>query len=324
MSTRPSKRQRTKNVDEPKKHSEIWRPDGNVVLQAEDTQFRVHWSVLALHSSVFSDMQDLPQPADQPTVEGCPVVNLPDEAGDVEILLTVLYSPMFLCKKSLPLSVIGALLRLGRKYDFKDFFDSAVGRLVYEFPSTLELLDKLEFDYTLIDWYEGMIFDVIALAQDNKIMTVLPCAYINAIEYYSTEQLFNGVENQNGTQSRLPLSDSSKCVAAHIKLLNQQFQPGYTFGWVVDWKFARCTDSAKCRELRASVPSMLANNRRRPRLALTLRWDPWKWTDANERLKFCKVCSRHLEASFKAGREKMWEELPGFFDLAPWAELKND
>ncbi|KAK7025109.1 BTB domain-containing protein [Favolaschia claudopus] len=322
MSTRPSKRQRTKNVDEPKKHSEIWRPDGNVVLQAEDTQFRVHWSVLALHSSVFSDMQDLPQPADQPTVEGCPVVNLSDDAGDVEILLTVLYSPMFLCKKSLPLPVIGALLRLGRKYDFKDFFDSAVGRLVYEFPSTLELLDKLDFDYTVIDWYDGMIFDVIALAQENKIMTVLPCACINAIEFYSTEQLFNGVENQNGTQSRLPSSDLSKYVTAKIKLLNQQFQPGYTFGWVVDPKFSRCTDSAKCKELRANVPKLLADTTWKFRFAP--RWNLWKWRVANKNSKFCKVCGPHVEESFKAGREKMWEELPGFFDLPPWAELKNE
>jgi hypothetical protein len=63
------------------------------VLQAGNTQFRVHWSVLALHSSVFSGMQGLPQRDDQLTVEGCPVVELSDDPQDVEYLLKALYIP---------------------------------------------------------------------------------------------------------------------------------------------------------------------------------------------------------------------------------------
>ncbi|KAF8208156.1 hypothetical protein K438DRAFT_1468773, partial [Mycena galopus ATCC 62051] len=63
--------------------SETWRRDGNVVLQAANIQFRVHWSVLAQHSSVFRDIEELPQPPDQPTVDGCPVVELYDDPNDV-------------------------------------------------------------------------------------------------------------------------------------------------------------------------------------------------------------------------------------------------
>ncbi|KAJ7935112.1 hypothetical protein B0H13DRAFT_1474520, partial [Mycena leptocephala] len=61
--------------------------DGSVVLQAENTQFRVHWSILSIHSSVFHDMQGLPQPPDQDSIEGCPVVQLSDLAADVEHIL---------------------------------------------------------------------------------------------------------------------------------------------------------------------------------------------------------------------------------------------
>jgi capsid portal protein len=87
----PAKRQRT-DEDEPITRSDIWYEDGSVVLQARNTQFRVHWGVLAQHSSFFRDMQKLPQPPDQPNADGCPIVELQDEVADVEHLLRALYS----------------------------------------------------------------------------------------------------------------------------------------------------------------------------------------------------------------------------------------
>ncbi|KAJ7307096.1 hypothetical protein DFH08DRAFT_901219 [Mycena albidolilacea] len=60
MPSPPAKRQRT--GDKPITRSKMWHRDGSVVLQAGNTQFRVHWGVLALHSSVFHDMEERPQP----------------------------------------------------------------------------------------------------------------------------------------------------------------------------------------------------------------------------------------------------------------------
>jgi hypothetical protein len=73
--------------------SEIWYSDGSLILQVENTQFRVHWSVLALNSSFFRNLQGLPQPPDQPRVEGCPIIELHDSLEDVEYLLKALYNP---------------------------------------------------------------------------------------------------------------------------------------------------------------------------------------------------------------------------------------
>ncbi|KAJ6519034.1 hypothetical protein C8R45DRAFT_950061 [Mycena sanguinolenta] len=135
----PTKRQRTESA--PITRSKMWIDDGNVVLVASQTQFRVHLSVLARNSSAFRDMQGLPQPPDEPTIDGCPVVVLPDDPQDIEHLLNVLYTPTFLHREKLPFPVIGALIRLGRKYNFKDLFDAAVARLMAEFPTTLEAHD---------------------------------------------------------------------------------------------------------------------------------------------------------------------------------------
>ncbi|KAF8216746.1 hypothetical protein K438DRAFT_1558240 [Mycena galopus ATCC 62051] len=167
--------------------SETWFRDGNVVLQAASMQFRVHWGVLARHSSVFCDhdMQGLPQPPGQPSVDGCPVIKLSDAPDDVEHLLKVLYSPTFLKQSALPLPIIGALIRLGRKYDFQDLFHSAVTHLTSEYPATLEEYDAMSDDFKTIEWYPGVSFDIISLASENNILSVLPCACYCLVRAFS-------------------------------------------------------------------------------------------------------------------------------------------
>jgi hypothetical protein len=86
--------ERQRLADAPPTRSTIWYKDGSVIFQAEKTQFRVHWSVLSENSAFFAGLEGLPQPNDQPTVDGCPLVELSDDAVvDVEYLLKALYTP---------------------------------------------------------------------------------------------------------------------------------------------------------------------------------------------------------------------------------------
>jgi len=74
------------------KSAEFWFHDGSVVLQAQSTQFRVHMTVLSLHSTVFRDMFSMPQPAEaELTIEGCPIVHVSDTAQDVGFMFHTLY-----------------------------------------------------------------------------------------------------------------------------------------------------------------------------------------------------------------------------------------
>ena len=85
------------------KHPTLWFDDGNVVLIAENTGFRVYRGVLAKHSEIFRDMFLLPHPdselAIEDTYDGCPIVRMAeDEAHEWEVVLGVLYT-MSQCRR---------------------------------------------------------------------------------------------------------------------------------------------------------------------------------------------------------------------------------
>lgn len=78
-------------VDLIKRSPRFWFDDGSVVLQAENTQFRVHQTLLSLHSEIMKSCFSCPQPQDAEGLEGCPVVRLPDSALDIDNLCALLY-----------------------------------------------------------------------------------------------------------------------------------------------------------------------------------------------------------------------------------------
>ena len=72
----------------------IWFEDGNVVVIAQTTGFRVHKSLLSRQSDVFRDVFDMPAPpaADESQqVYGCSMVRVHDTSYDMRELLKVIY-----------------------------------------------------------------------------------------------------------------------------------------------------------------------------------------------------------------------------------------
>ncbi|KAF7377619.1 BTB domain-containing protein [Mycena sanguinolenta] len=189
----PAKRQRT---EEELTRSDIWHDDGSVVLLVESTLFRVHWGVICLHSTFFRDMRDLPQPADQPNIEGCPVIELHDSLEDVEHLLHALHNTLVFNKEKLSFPFIAAMVRMGRKYDFKNLLEAAMQRLQEEHPVTLEkhetflqraIAESRYIPHTIVD-QPGLVFDMLTLVRENNLFTLLPSAYFRAIFHHSKNQ----------------------------------------------------------------------------------------------------------------------------------------
>ncbi|KAJ6519047.1 hypothetical protein C8R45DRAFT_885299 [Mycena sanguinolenta] len=287
--------------------SELWFSDGSVVLQAQTTQFRVHLGVLPKHSSIFRDMQALPQPPDEPTFEGCPIVRLLDDPTDLEYVLNTLYDPAFLAQKTLPLEAVGAFIRLGRKYDFRALVDSAVARIAAVCPRTLEEYDALNSSNTQhIEMYPGIEVDMLALVSENGIMSALPSACYRALQPWKyIGDLFDGTLREDGTQAYFSQIDLRRCTIGHEKLSRQQFE---TRTWEVD----NCASPTRCRNGRQGIREALD------------QYLVYALVTGVKSAQLCAVCSQHVTESMTAGRKKIWEELPLMFDLPPWDQLKND
>ncbi|KAJ6542621.1 hypothetical protein B0H19DRAFT_1267860 [Mycena capillaripes] len=208
--------------------SDIWHDDGSVVLQAETTQFRVHWGVLSLHSTFFRDMRDLPQPADQPSLEECPAIELHDSAADVKHLLHALYNQLIFSEETtLPLPFIAAIVRMGRKYDFKNLLAAAVQRLTHENPQTLEeyerttvlLENRIGYSATQIVPNSGLIFDMVTLARENDFLAALPCAYFRLIRRCNDKTILDGIPQNHGPPITLSSLDQRLCIIGSKKLI---------------------------------------------------------------------------------------------------------
>ena len=66
--------------------------DANLIIRSSDLiDFRVHKSVLTMVSPFFEDMLSLPQPSDGESVDGLPVVRLPEDSELLNSLLSKLY-----------------------------------------------------------------------------------------------------------------------------------------------------------------------------------------------------------------------------------------
>ncbi|KAF8216636.1 hypothetical protein K438DRAFT_1703693 [Mycena galopus ATCC 62051] len=317
MTSRPAKRQRPEAAIITR--SEIWHTDGNVVLQAQDMQFRVHWGILTQNSSFFRDLQALPQPPEQLTVDGCAVLELQlDAVEDVKLLLATLYNPTALFQQVIPFALVAALVRLGRKYDFRNLMDAAVQLLMDEHPTTLkeflELSKTHPYHPKRITYHRGFELDMLDLARENNILSALPCAYYRMLTRYSQNQLLDGIPRSDRTLTSLAPSTLRQCIVGREKIIFKQMQPGHTLGWLWEWEYdADCYTRSKCHAYRKVL------------IQKYFQFVGVRAFGPVEKMKprFCHPCFHHIEELMNMAQRKMWEDLPAFFDLPPWGELKN-
>ena len=70
---------------------ELWYDDGNIVIQAQTSLFRVYAGILSKHSPIFKDLLTLPKPSRLGRYEDCPLIKLDrDKAEDVQDFLFAL------------------------------------------------------------------------------------------------------------------------------------------------------------------------------------------------------------------------------------------
>ncbi|KAJ6584598.1 hypothetical protein B0H19DRAFT_1105694 [Mycena capillaripes] len=302
--------------------SEIWMPYGNIILQAESTQFRVNRDILARHSPVFQDLFLLPQPPNEETLEGCPIVQLSDSAVDVQLLLTAFYNP-YHHKDSQPFNLVACMLRLGRKYEMSSFKNDAVSRIHHDFPSRLSTWDRRSATgfFEKIQHTNGVLIDLLNLAYETGIYTSIPALAFRCLHVYSLERLFEGVKREDGSSAIIP--DGTKVTLALALERIQLFQRT-NLTWLKEDNVipsTSCKSRTKCVKEQALMARIECQDRK---VDLTYTLDPWRkfgpvgWTN-----RLCAACEEAAKVPYDAGRKKAWNLLPTFFGLPGWNELKD-
>lgn len=315
----PTKRRKTSNEEDANGvispiQSDIWFDDGSVILQAESTQFRVHRTMLARHSSVFRDIFHGPQPHDESLIEGCPIIPLSDSAEDIRLALIALYDGGgYHSRRALRFPVVAAMLRIGKKYKLNHLHDEAITRLQSEFPSTLENWEVMSPEYTHIVLQKGILFDIVNLATECGVWSIFPAAYYLCVQ--DLDPLLSGEQRDDGTVARLPFSIQKACILGREKILIAQAE--HTLGWLDDEEISdRCENPMAC--ARACLEISRCIWKPMPDVSRGLE----KWSDVKTD-GLCRSCREDAKEIHQDGRQKMWEMLPSFFDLPDWEELKG-
>ncbi|EPQ50685.1 hypothetical protein GLOTRDRAFT_133788 [Gloeophyllum trabeum ATCC 11539] len=187
-----------------RRHSELWYPDGNVVVVSKNIAFRIYGGLLARHSPIFKDMLSLNQPADAEKIAGCPIVRLADQPEDLESLFLALYERRFFkSTEATPMTTLLGILRLADKYCIDDLKEEARKELSSHFPKT----SLAEWERTrptrqkLLTDSPGIIIPVVMMALQLRLdvyhLALYECCQLPIAD------LFRGFTHSDGTVEQL-------------------------------------------------------------------------------------------------------------------------
>ncbi|KZT29590.1 hypothetical protein NEOLEDRAFT_1128399 [Neolentinus lepideus HHB14362 ss-1] len=337
--------------------TDIWFSDGNTMLIAGRARFKVHSSQLERHSEVFRDMFALPQPPCQETIDGCLPVVLYDSPSDLLFLLRALYDGLYFMKATAhDFQVISAVLRLSTKYFIEHLRRHCISRLETDWPSTLAGWDhreKLATDpksgrYNPRELYAHPIL-VINLSTELGIDHLLPAAYYDLCRY-GPSKIATGVPASN-CYPPPPIEEETADLDQPLLLTTRQLlstflgrEAGqkYITTFIQDELTHREAASAcssapnvsssshPCLEsfyfiqlnILRSVGGIAAGRDGDPLFTLAQAVEMLSRTDFSDGvnqcgLRICNACRAEFVVSVNKCRQKVWDEIPRWFGLAP-------
>ncbi|KAJ6509165.1 hypothetical protein C8R47DRAFT_1191489 [Mycena vitilis] len=320
--------------NQPHRVQELWFEDGNIVIQAENSQYRVFRGMLAARSPVFQDMLSLPQPPETELVDGCPFVRLPDRALEprhpvsTSDLRSFTRHVRFFAPYPAPTdfdTVVGCL-RLGHKYSVDYIFRRALIHLSSEYNMTLDDSDAACDDgcpiYKKSSW--TMVAPsrhhtlVIQLAREVNAPWILPLSFYNLAVNgtHMVMDIFHGALYK-GSPVNISEEDQKSFLVGHaIQMASclKDIPRFLTEPHVIDG----CATPTDCiGERLAKFGEFMDDSA--PATSFPL--DVWK-EDEWESVSLCHVCLVELKKTHQAARQAFWDKLPKIYGLPPWEDLE--
>ncbi|KAJ7021981.1 hypothetical protein C8F04DRAFT_1139453 [Mycena alexandri] len=155
--------------------SDIWFDDGNIILQADNTQFRVYKGSLYHFSEVLKTAME--NMGDSKGAEGCPLLFLSDSTVELGYVLRALFYRSYPDNTPIAFDVNVAFLRLGRKYEMKPLYDSAQTRITKAFPSSVEEYYPTDLLNFITERRGNIAAESIVIARELELRHLLPAAF---------------------------------------------------------------------------------------------------------------------------------------------------
>ncbi|PPQ96598.1 hypothetical protein CVT26_010753 [Gymnopilus dilepis] len=307
--------------------SKYWFDDGNIILQAEKTQFRVHRSLLSNQSVVFRDMFSMPQPvALDPLVDGCPVVFLSDKVNDLGLVMAVFYDnfKVYNLKELMPFPLLTAILRIGKKYQIEHFQAEGLERLRSEFPKDLDAWDVSVANLVLLEEVEDSLENIINLAHELSIYSILPGAYVSYLSLVKMDEIIQGrkindSEGGGGDTEVKPLRLNERALLQCLKGRDGLIRKFLDVikSWLSQPSLIlspQCNQATVCPSIAAkAILNLPVMN-----FAYVSVLDPQDWDKPRY---LCPQCHLSLGEAFNKARREIWADLPSYFGLPKWDEL---
>ncbi|KAJ7468231.1 hypothetical protein B0H11DRAFT_2045975 [Mycena galericulata] len=285
--------------------TDVWYEDGTVVLQAENTLFRVKQEILAHQSSKFREvLANLnAQPASEGTYDGCPIVAVEASPRHVEQFLLTIHDAGYLMRNPSPvdsMATLSGLLHLANAYRVKFIAEQMFSMLVTIYPPTLDAWLSREFPPGFGE-LQGDDFLVLKIEDmgrfDARFFTGVfyECCRYPLADIISAEMLHD---------------DQQRCLLAITMFNEPEVLPTLTSRYDV-YSFLlegarRCQSRAQCDAGRLDWIETNGFPAFGDVFSTPFEWD---------KIVLCDLCRDSAKESYDAGRARLWKDLPSFFDL---------
>jgi hypothetical protein len=198
--------------------------------------------------------------------------------------------------------IVAGILRVSTKYDVQYLRQRAISFLTEAYPSTLDAWDRRELTRK-ISGIEHTPFAALQLVEEFGISQALP-AVLYCCSMRPIDEILDGSRVEIGTANR------RTCLIAKQKL--EEAQRKRVFAFLGAYQVTACSNPSTCNTRRLEWSARMGLNPKP--LARTFDW-------INFSIYVCRNCLTFSRASFDEARQKLWEELPGFFNLPSWTQL---
>ncbi|GJE90723.1 hypothetical protein PsYK624_068670 [Phanerochaete sordida] len=301
---------------DPSVSPDLWFDDGNVVLQAENTLFRVYECMLVAQSSVFASIVDTAK-AEEQMHGNYPLVQVDDDAEEMHVLLMALFQRNSLSSFTTDEKVLTILLKMSTKYRLQSLQTLVLDTLAPYFPLTLDgWLRKTRRTLDFNPLTRQGALTVFATAAQHSAPWLLPAALLALLHYYAVEaaEVTFGRAKFRGKVVTLPPSLDAALRRGHSALGDIAIKHVYSSLFAPNNRHSGPIDCHRNKEItlywlrsrRDGVINPFTHRKHMP---------AWNWED------FCESCLTVLEDDWRQGTRIAWAQLPVAFGLPSWDDL---